>query len=152
AGNAFFLEELIRAVAEGARGDALPPTVLAMVQARLEELEPGARRVLRAASVFGDVFWRGGVRALVGEDDADLDAWIEHLVAHEVVARRLPSQLRDEQELAFRHALWREAAYATLTEADRRLGHLLAARWLRAAAAPAPLVLAEHFDRGGEAG
>src|SRR5207244_1957039 len=58
AGNAFYLEELIRAVAEG-RGDDLPPTVLAMVQARLEGLEPEARRVLRAASVFGQVFWRG---------------------------------------------------------------------------------------------
>ena len=38
-------------------GERLPETVLAMVQARLEALEPEARRVLRAASVFGQVFW-----------------------------------------------------------------------------------------------
>ena len=60
-GNAFYLEELIRAVAEG-KGDALPETVLAMVQAASSALEVDARRVLRAASVFGQAFWRGGVR------------------------------------------------------------------------------------------
>src|SRR4029079_10041897 len=64
-GNAFYLEEMIRAVAEG-RGDRLPPTVLAMVQARLDRLESDARRVLRAASIFGQVFWAGGVAALLG--------------------------------------------------------------------------------------
>src|SRR5262249_20615763 len=59
-GNAFYLEELIRAVAEG-KGDRLPETVLAMVEARLSRLEEQARRVLRAASVFGEVCWEGGV-------------------------------------------------------------------------------------------
>ena len=63
AGNALFLEELIRAVAEG-RGEAPPETVLAMLQARLMRLEPEARRVLLAASFFGRTFWAGGVRAL----------------------------------------------------------------------------------------
>ncbi|MFS8071112.1 MAG: ATP-binding protein, partial [Byssovorax sp.] len=58
-GHAFFLEELIRAVAEG-KGAALPETVLAMVEARLEGLETEARRVLRAASIFGEVFWHSG--------------------------------------------------------------------------------------------
>ncbi|WP_437726741.1 protein kinase domain-containing protein [Sorangium sp. So ce861] len=53
-GHAFYLEELIRAVAEG-RGEALPETVLAMVEARLSRLDPEARRLLRAASVFGEV-------------------------------------------------------------------------------------------------
>jgi hypothetical protein len=47
-GHAFYLEELIRAVAEG-RGEALPETVLAMVEERLAGLSSEARRVLRAA-------------------------------------------------------------------------------------------------------
>ncbi|WP_437310263.1 protein kinase domain-containing protein [Sorangium sp. So ce388] len=57
-GNAFYIEELIRAVAEG-RGAVLPDTVLGMVEARLSALAPEARRLLRAASVFGEVFWKG---------------------------------------------------------------------------------------------
>jgi len=40
AGNAFYLEELIRAVAEG-REEALPETVLAMVEARLAKQRTG---------------------------------------------------------------------------------------------------------------
>ena len=39
AGNALFLEELIRMVVEG-RGDALPETVLAVLQARLSHMSP----------------------------------------------------------------------------------------------------------------
>src|SRR5262249_54508032 len=52
-GNAFYLEELVRAVAEGASlasAVPLPPTVLAMVHARLDGLDAATRRVLRAAS------------------------------------------------------------------------------------------------------
>jgi eukaryotic-like serine/threonine-protein kinase len=63
-GNTFYLEELIRAAAEG-RGDALPETVLAMIETRLARLSPEARRVLRAASVFGEACWDGGVTALL---------------------------------------------------------------------------------------
>jgi hypothetical protein len=54
AGNAFYLEELIRAVAEG-KGDALPETVLTMAQARLDHLDVESRLVLRAAAIFGRV-------------------------------------------------------------------------------------------------
>jgi hypothetical protein len=55
AGNAFFLEELLRAAVAGQGGDA-PPTVLAMVQTRIEALGAETRRVLRAGSVFGQRF------------------------------------------------------------------------------------------------
>jgi hypothetical protein len=54
-GNAFYLEALIRAVAEG-RDKTLPGTVVAMAHAGLERLEPDARRILRAASVIGETF------------------------------------------------------------------------------------------------
>ena len=54
--------ELIRAVARDA-GSALPETVLSMVQVRLEAFDAEARLVLRAASIFGETFWAGGVSA-----------------------------------------------------------------------------------------
>ncbi|WP_437622932.1 hypothetical protein [Sorangium sp. So ce1151] len=63
----FCLEEVLRAVA-AERCEALPETVVAMVQARLGRLPPGARAVLRAASVFGEVFRKkerfGGARII----------------------------------------------------------------------------------------
>ncbi len=151
AGNAFYLEELIRAVAEG-HGEALPETVLGMTEARLAAFEPDARRVLRAASVFGPVFWAGGVAALLGVtlSREDLDVWLDTLEQREVVARQPESRFAGERELAFRHAMVREAAYGMLTDRDRALGHRLAGGWLEIAGETDAAVLAEHQERGGE--
>jgi tetratricopeptide (TPR) repeat protein len=153
AGNAFFLEELIRVAAEGSAGD-LPETVLALMQGRLEQLELDARRVLRAASVFGRQFWPGGVQALLAAGDANKQTaaltWIDELVARELVSRGEASRFPGQDQLQFRHALVREAAYAMLTDADRALGHRLAGEWLAHIGEQDPLVLAEHFERGGD--
>jgi tetratricopeptide (TPR) repeat protein len=148
-GNAFFLEELLRATAEG-RAGALPETMLAMVESRLEALDVEARRLLRAASVFGETFWRSGVAALVGSEE-HLDAELGRLEAAEWVVRRPDPRFGGEVEYGFRHALVREGAYGTLTKEDRALGHRLVGAWLAAAGEADALVLAEHHERGAEA-
>jgi eukaryotic-like serine/threonine-protein kinase len=150
-GNAFYLEELIRAAAEGKDG-ALPDTVLAMVEARLDRLAIEARRVLRAASVFGEVCWEGGVVVLLGGAmaAATVSEWLSRLVEQEVLATRPDSRFPGEREFRFRHALLREGAYATLTGDDRRLGHKLAGDWLEQHGEADPMVLAGHFERGGD--
>jgi tetratricopeptide (TPR) repeat protein len=151
-GNAFYLEELIRAAASGQ--PELPPSVLAMVQARLDGLHPELRRTLRAASLFGDVFWQGGVQVLLsnqGETPPPLGVWLRELTEHELILRTTgPGRFAGETEFAFRHALVREAAYQMLTAGDLSLGHRLAGQWLEKAGERQPLVLAEHFERGGE--
>jgi tetratricopeptide (TPR) repeat protein len=150
-GNAFYLEELIRRIAEGG-GDTLPETVLALAQSRLERLEPDARRVVRAAGVFGEVFWRGGVASLLGAGTAatDLDTWLDVLCEREVLTAAHETRVPGEQQYSFRHDLLREAAYAMLTDSDRTTGHRLAGEWLEAAGERDPLSLADHFERGGE--
>jgi len=151
-GNAFYLEELIRRVNEHG-DDAFPETVLAVAQSRLEGLEPAARHVLRAASVFGEVAWEGGVATLVGGTGAaDVGSWLESLVAREVLVRGRDERFPGEAEYAFRHGLLREAAYALLTEADRTIGHRLAGRWLEAAGERDALVLADHHEKGEDPG
>jgi len=151
-GNAFYLEELIRAVAEG-RGDELPETVLGMVEARLEALPFEARRILRAASVFGETFWASGVLSLLGETDRPVASrtWLSWLVDNELIVRRSETRFAGEEEYSFRHALLREGAYAMLTERDRQTGHKWAAEWLLGAGEHDAKVLAEHFAQGGEA-
>jgi predicted ATPase len=150
-GNAFFLEELIRAEAEG-RGGEVPDTVLAMVRTRLENMENDARRLLRAASVFGTSFWRGGVEALLGAapKSPDVVGWLGELCEREVLVPREHGRFAGEEELSFRHALVRDAAYEMLTDEDRVLGHRLAAEWLEKAGERNAAVLARHFELGGE--
>jgi tetratricopeptide (TPR) repeat protein len=145
-GNPFYLEELVRSAAGGAF--TLPETVLAMVQARLDALEPEARRILRAASVFGGQFWRGAVAALTGVGAA-LDDWLDALEQRELITRADDSRFSGERAYRFRHDLVREAAYALLIADDRRLGHLLAAEWLEKAGDSDARALGEHFDQGG---
>jgi tetratricopeptide (TPR) repeat protein len=147
-GNPFCLEELIRAEAEGKR-DATPGSVLAVVTARIERLDPAARRVLRAASVFGQQFWRGAVASLLGASRAtEAGKWLEYLAEREVITRRGRGKFPGEEEYAFRHGLVREAAYSVLVGEDRVLGHRLAGAWLEEAGERDALTLAEHFDRG----
>jgi tetratricopeptide (TPR) repeat protein len=145
-GHPLYLEELVRAAAHGA-GEKLPETVLAMVETRLERLDPEARRALRAASVFGETFWRGSVAALFGSVE-EAGRRLAELVEQELVSRRAGRRFAGEEEFAFRHALVREAAYAMLTEKDRRLGHQLAGEWLEHAGETDAMVLAGHFEGG----
>jgi tetratricopeptide (TPR) repeat protein len=149
--NAFFLEEIVRAFAEG-RGEDVPETVLAMMQSRLESLEPEARRILRAGSLFGESFWRGAVKSLLGlaARAPDFDERLAELERREWITRRFDSKFRGEAEYTFRHGLIREAAYGMLTDEDRALGHRVAAEWLEQAGEMDAMALADHFDRGGE--
>jgi tetratricopeptide (TPR) repeat protein len=150
AGNPFFIEELIRRANEG-RSDTLPETVLALAQSRLEALAADARHILRAASIFGDVFWEGAVSVLVGGlPPAEMRAWLESLVAAEVLVPARGNRFAGDREYAFRHSLLREAAYAMLTEGDRASGHRLAAQWLEIAGEKDSLRLADHYERGGD--
>jgi hypothetical protein len=84
-GNPFFLEELVRAAGGGV--DQLPETVLGMLEARIAGLAPEARLVLRAASVFGDVFWKDGVARLLDQEvlAKDLSGWLLTLRAQELL-------------------------------------------------------------------
>jgi predicted Ser/Thr protein kinase len=171
-GNALFLEELVRAAAEGRGGEA-PGTLMAMLQARIERLLPEERRVLRVASLLGERFRDGDVGALLGADERALEGWLRGLAQREVLAAHRseahvseanisvqPSASRGDRhgapgprtgasaEHRFRHALVREAAYGTLPEPERRALHRAAAEHL--AQTPAePAVVAEHFERGG---
>ena len=152
-GNALFLEELIRATAEG-KGDDVPETVLAMLQARLLRLPADPRRVLLAASIFGETFWVGAVRLLCdqGFGAGDVDGSFERLVSAEIVEKRRKSRFPEETELGFRHALARDAAYSLLSEPDRARGHQLAWRYLARMGESDAIALAEHARLGGDSG
>jgi tetratricopeptide (TPR) repeat protein len=149
-GNPFFLEELIRAARDG-RTQSLPDSILGMVQARLDLEGDQAKRVLRAASVFGERFSRLGLAALLGGEAElpDLNGWIERLIDREII-RIGSAPAGSEGELAFCHGLLREAAYAALTEEDVVLGHRLAGDHLEQAGCPDRMILAEHFRLGHE--
>jgi tetratricopeptide (TPR) repeat protein len=145
-GNPFILEELIRHVAAGSTD--WPDTVMAMVQSRIERLEPNARRVLRAASVFGERCWDAAVDEVIG-GAADTPSLLKSLSQNELLICAAESRYADTREYRFRHALLRDAAYAMLTVEDRRVAHAIAGDWLDRNQEKDASALADHFERAG---
>jgi tetratricopeptide (TPR) repeat protein len=145
-GNPFYIEELARAVGTGQETQGMPTSVLGMVQGRLDALGPDAKRVLRAASVFGATFKASGVRSLVGDADHSLDQWLEILTKKEIVFSRPAGET---MEFAFRHALLEETSYAMLTHDDKVVCHRRAGEYLEEHKQQDANVLAGHFEKGG---
>jgi tetratricopeptide (TPR) repeat protein len=154
AGNAFFLEQLVRLAGSGEDESGelvLPESILAAARARLAQLDERGRRLLRAASVFGERFWSGGLQALLGDrTPQEIQATLEAVVDHEHVVARPTSAIAGNREFQFTHALVRDAVYASLTTDDRTLAHGLAANWLEAHADSEAFVLADHYRQAAE--
>ena len=69
-GNPLFVEQMLALVKESGNGDlVVPPTIQALLAARLDQLEPPERAVLERGSVEGRVFHRRAVEALAPDDD-----------------------------------------------------------------------------------
>jgi class 3 adenylate cyclase len=126
-GNPLYVEELLRALLE-AGGDRrrtwtitpttaaeLPPALEALLVARIDRLEPGARRFAQVAAVVGREFPVAVVATVAGGGDADRD--VAELLRAEIVRelRRFP-----DLECTFRHGLLQEAALSTLTPGAQR--------------------------------
>ena len=125
-GNPFFLEELAASIADGAAaaGD-VPDTVQAVLASRIDQLPADEKAALQAAAVIGRIFWQGAVRALV-----DADPHFGLLEARDFVRRTPATSLAGEREFAFKHALTRDVAYATLSQKRRAALHASFAAWL----------------------
>jgi eukaryotic-like serine/threonine-protein kinase len=126
-GNPLLLEELVTSALSGST--LVPETVLGLVEARFEELEPAVRRVLRACSVFGDdSFTPDAPVALLGEKSRrELGESLEILAGRDILQR---AQNGGEVTFRFRHRLLREAAYRMLPPGDRALARRLARAFL----------------------
>lgn len=128
-GNPLFLEEMAALAQE--RGTVeVPPTIQALLAARLERLEVRERELLERGSVEGEVFHRLGVRALADERlAAEIELRLAGLVRKELI-RPHPSTLNGDEAFRFRHLLIRDAAYDGLPKATRADLHERFARWL----------------------
>jgi hypothetical protein len=109
---------------------AVPPTIQALLAARLDQLDPAERTVLERAAVEGEIFHHGAVQALT-PGELRLTARLTSLVRKELV-RREKAQLVGEDGFRFRHLLIRDAAYDSLPKATRGELHERFSDWLEA--------------------
>jgi class 3 adenylate cyclase/tetratricopeptide (TPR) repeat protein len=143
-GNPLFLEELLamliekdrlrleggRWVADDLAAAAIPPTVQAVLAARLDRLAAEERAVLDRASVMGQVFDRAAVLALSPpEARAEVPAHLLSLVRKQLL-RPAEGSLGGRDAVQFRHLLVRDAAYESLPKQTRAELHERYAAWL----------------------
>lgn len=138
-GNPFFVEQMAAMLAEGidhpedAGPDvAVPPTIQALLSARLDRLAPAERAAIECASIEGKVFHRMGVFALAGDGlRSSVDAHLGALVRRDLVRPDAPD-FAGEGTFRFRHQLIRDAAYASIPKERRAELHDRFAAWLEA--------------------
>ena len=160
AGNPFFAEEIVRDLAErgvlrGTRSAyestadvaevSVPATLQATIAARIDRLDPAAKRTLSAASVIGSRFSRELLETL------GIDPVLQDLVGGEFI-----DQIRfiGQPEYVFHHPLVRTVAYESQLKADRAGLHRRVAAAIEsrdpAAAEENAALIAEHLEAAGD--
>ena len=132
AGNPLYVEEMLAMVRERGDGDeiVIPPTIHALLQARIDSLEADVRVVLERGSVEGEVFHRGSVAVLAPDPlRPAVESHLATLVRKELI-RSTASTFPDDEGFRFRHLLIRDAAYEALPKATRAELHERFAEWL----------------------
>jgi len=160
AGNPFFVEEMVRELAErgvlrgnrsayvsavGAAEVSVPATVQAAIAARIDRLNPAAKCTLSAAAVIGSRFDPGLLETL------GIEPVLEDLVGGEFIDQITSTE---EPEYLFHHPLIRTVAYEAQLKSDRaelhrRLAAVIEARSPASADENAALI-AEHLEAAGD--
>ncbi len=162
-GNPLYVEELVRHLRESGLlreqegrltldrepgREELPPTIEALIAARLDRLAPDARRVTRVAAILGREF-DGGLLDRFQEVRSELPTVLVELRERQILVKAAGSRL------AFRHVLTREVAYGSILVRHRRRLHRRAAEAIeeqfshdRELHLPA---LGHHWEYAGEA-
>ncbi|HXO80247.1 MAG TPA: AAA family ATPase, partial [Mycobacterium sp.] len=160
AGNPFFAEEIVRDLAERGvlRGNrsayesttdggevSVPATLQATIAARIDRLDPAAKRTLSAAAVIGSRFSRELLETL------GIDPVLDSLVGGEFI-----DQIRStrQAEYVFHHPLIRAVAYESQLKSDRAELHRRVAAAIEshdpAATEENAALIAEHVEVAGD--
>jgi len=159
-GNPFFVEELVRELAErgvlrgnrsayvstvGAAEVSVPATVQATIAARIDRLEPAAKRTLSAAAVIGSRFSRDLLETL------SIDPALQDLVGGGLIDQ---VRFTRQPEYVFHHPLIRTVAYESQLKSDRAELHRRVAGAIEsrnpASAEENAALIAEHLETAGD--
>ncbi|HEX7667320.1 MAG TPA: protein kinase [Polyangiaceae bacterium] len=144
-GSPLFAEELARLAAQG-RDAAAAPTIEAAMQVHLDALDDNAREAAAKLAVFGLVGWDAGLSSLGIRDATES---LRALAAADIIHEQASSRFKATREWAFKHAIMREVAYASLGDDSLRECHAQAGRWLGKVGEDDGTI-ARHLELGGK--
>jgi class 3 adenylate cyclase/tetratricopeptide (TPR) repeat protein len=147
-GNPLYVEQMVAMLDEQdvTATPSVPPTIQALLAARLDRLTPEERTTLERASVLGRDFTRGGLAELSSDvERGALGSLLLSLTRKDLIQPGATS-IQGDDGYRFRHVLIRDAAYAGLPKEHRAALHEQAAGWLERAGAGDELV-GYHLDQ-----
>ncbi|MGB2875579.1 MAG: adenylate/guanylate cyclase domain-containing protein [Gaiellaceae bacterium] len=125
-GNPLFVEQLLAMIAEGGDPEHVPPTIQALLAARLDTLPAEERNLLERAAIMGLEFEWDALGELAPERRRPPGAALSALVRKELIR---PHEVI-EDAFRFRHILIRDAAYERIPKELRSKLHERFADWL----------------------
>jgi class 3 adenylate cyclase/tetratricopeptide (TPR) repeat protein len=139
-GNPLFLEQMAAMLAEQtgrSKAATMPPSIQALLAARLDQLEPVEREVIERAAVIGREFSRAAVSALSPtQGETPVAGTLMGLVRKELLVPE--TSAGQDDVFRFGHILIRDAAYDAVPKKIRAQLHEQLARWLEERGTPAP--------------
>jgi predicted ATPase len=176
-GNPYFLEEIVKSLLKagllGPEKDPqeihrallsqIPETLLATLQARMDNLSREARTVALLASVVGRVFWVGallkaarseglaGSTPMISIPDAVVERFVQdglrQLVRAELAFPRSGSKFSEDQEYIFKNSYLRDVAYSLIPNRNRAQYHKAIAEWMQTKIDPAYQTMAIEHEK-----
>ncbi|HEU5010385.1 MAG TPA: AAA family ATPase [Gaiellaceae bacterium] len=142
-GNPLFVEQLLAMLAEGGDPEHVPPTIQALLAARLDSLPDEERAVLERASVVGLEFEWEALAQLAPDQRRPAGTQLSALVRKELIR---PHEAI-EDTFRFRHMLIRDAAYERVPREVRSELHELFAEWLDGRGEEFDEVIGYHLEQ-----
>jgi class 3 adenylate cyclase/tetratricopeptide (TPR) repeat protein len=145
-GNPLFLEQML-ALANDEPGAeiAMPKTIHALLDARLDQLNASERQLLQAAAVVGKEFWRSALLDL-SPPETEVSALLQRLVRRRLIQPER-SSLPGEDAFRFSHILIRDAAYDAIAKRRRAGLHERFADWLEELGSPDEEIVGYHLEQ-----
>jgi class 3 adenylate cyclase len=175
-GNPYFLEEIVKSLMKAGLLEPgqdpkeiqktllskIPESLLATLQARMDNLSREARTVALLASVVGRVFWVGallkaarseplpGATSMISVPDSVVDRFVQdglrQLIRAELAFPRSGSKFSDDQEYIFKNSYLRDVAYSLIPNRNRAQYHKAIAEWMKAKTDPAYQAMAREHE------
>jgi class 3 adenylate cyclase/tetratricopeptide (TPR) repeat protein len=142
-GNPLFVEQLLAAVSERGETEELPPTIHALLAARLDGLPVDERDVLERASVVGQEFEWEALAVLSADGGRPPGALLSTLVRKELI---VPHEAIGD-DFRFRHVLIRDAAYERIPKERRADLHERFADWLEPRGTEFEEIVGYHLEQ-----
>ena len=105
----------------------VPDTLQSLLAARLDALQPAARRLIADAAVLGGSFPLEALAAVSGMSVDDVTPLLAELVRREVLAVRADPLSPERGQYTFVQTMFRQVAYDTLSRRERKTRHLVVA-------------------------